>query len=174
MKAKSIKEINLESEYKSWLFKSEPESRIEKGVDMKFGIDDLKKEPNGIACWDGVRNYSARNWMRRMKVDQRGFFYHSNTKVPGIVGLVNVVKEAYPDHTHPTWDMVDVQYVRHLKRYIPLPKLKELHLNHKSKGNGPLSGLALFTKARLSVQPLTEEEFDFIIDLENDESLDIL
>ncbi|QQP56961.1 Putative thymocyte nuclear protein [Caligus rogercresseyi] len=54
---------------------------------MKFSLDDLKSEPNGTACWDGVRNYSARNWMRAMKVGQRAFFYHSNIKVPGIIGL---------------------------------------------------------------------------------------
>merc|ERR1712020_329568 len=71
-----------------WLMKSEPESRLEKGVDVKFGIEDLKLEPDQTACWDGVRNYQARNHMMAMKIGQKAFFYHSNTKVPGIAGLV--------------------------------------------------------------------------------------
>ena len=65
------------------------------------------------------------------------------------------------------WFMVDVKYARDLKRYIPLHELKELHQKHKNNG-GPLANLALFTKARLSVQPLTKEEFDFILELENE------
>ena len=100
----------------------------------------------------------------------------------GIAGLVNIVRESYVDHTQfdrkdphydpksekdkPKWYMVDVKYNRDLKRYIPLHELKELHQEHKSNG-GPLANLALFTKARLSVQPLTKEEFDFILELEN-------
>jgi len=165
-----------------WLFKSEPESRYEKGVDVKFGFSDLKEEEDETACWDGVRNYQARNFMREMKVGQEAFFYHSNTKIPGIIGLVTIVKEAYPDHTQfdskdphydpksnksaPRWDMVDVKYNRKLKRYISLKELKELHLKQKSNG-GPLRNLAMFTKARLSVQPITEEEWNYILDLEN-------
>merc|ERR1719219_2409906 len=168
--------------YQTWLIKSEPESRFEKGVDVKFGIEDLKTEPDQTACWDGVRNYQARNHMISMKKGQTAFFYHSNTKVPGIVGLVEIVKEAYVDHTqfdakdphydpksskdNPKWKMVDVKFKRELKRYIPLPELKALHLEHKSEG-GPLAKVALFTSARLSVQPLTDEEFEYILDLEN-------
>lgn len=72
--------------YSCWLMKSEPESRMEKGVDVKFGLEDLKKEPNQTAYWDGVRNYAARNHMVSMKLGQKAFFYHSNTKVPGIAG----------------------------------------------------------------------------------------
>jgi len=120
--------------------------------------------------------------MISMKVGQQSFFYHSNCKVPGITGLVKIVKEAYVDHTqfdkkdphydpksskdNPRWKMVDVKFERDLKRYIPLPELKALHLEHKAKG-GPLAKLALFTSARLSVQPLTEEEFKYILNLEN-------
>ena len=101
----------------------------------------------------------------------------------GIAGLVTIVRESYVDHTQfdkkdphydpksekdkPKWYMVDVKYTRDLKRYIPLHELKELHQKHKNNG-GPLANLALFTKARLSVQPLTEEEFDFILELENE------
>ena len=69
-----------QGEQKFWLMKSEPETRIEKGVDVKFGIEDLKKEPKQTACWDGVRNYQARNFMRdQMKVGDKAFFYHRYT-----------------------------------------------------------------------------------------------
>ncbi|XP_033751252.1 thymocyte nuclear protein 1-like [Pecten maximus] len=174
------------SSYTHWLMKSEPESRIEKGVDVKFGIEDLKACENQTACWDGVRNYQARNFMRDgMKLGQKMFFYHSNTKVPGIAGICEIVKESYPDHTQfdskdihydasakkdsPRWFMVDVKFERMLKRFIPLAELKQLYLKHKDCG-GPLSKLALFTRARLSVQPLTTEEWDFILSLEDEDS----
>ncbi|XP_071831183.1 thymocyte nuclear protein 1-like [Apostichopus japonicus] len=168
--------------FTKWLMKSEPESRIENGVEMKFSFDDLKKEPNETTCWDGVRNYQARNFMRdQMKVGQSAFYYHSNCKEPGIVGITEIVKEGYVDHTQfdskdphfdkssskedPKWIMVDVKYVRKLKRFISLKELKQIHLEHKTNG-GPLEKLSLFTRARLSVQPLTEDEFKFILQLE--------
>lgn len=178
----SEKTASDDPEYTHWLMKSEPESRFEKGIDMKFGIDDLIACPDSTSCWDGVRNYSARNFMRAMKVGQQAFFYHSNTKPPGIIGVVDIVKDSYVDHTqfdpkdphydpksskdNPKWSMVDVKYVRRTKRYIPLEELKQLHLEHKRTG-GPLAGLSLFTKARLSVMPVTKEEWDFIIGLES-------
>ncbi|XP_036132661.1 thymocyte nuclear protein 1 isoform X1 [Molossus molossus] len=168
-----------------WLMKSEPESRLEKGVDVKFSIEDLKAQPKQTACWDGVRNYQARNFLRAMKLEEEAFFYHSNCKEPGIAGLVKIVKEAYPDHTqfeksnpyydpsskrdNPKWSMVDVQFVRMMKRFIPLAELKTHHQAHKATG-GPLKNMALFTLQRLSVQPLTQEEFDFILSLEEKES----
>ncbi|XP_010640215.1 thymocyte nuclear protein 1 isoform X2 [Fukomys damarensis] len=167
-----------------WLMKSEPESRIEKGVDVKFSIEDLKAQPEQIACWDGVRNYQARNFLRAMKLEDEAFFYHSNCKEPGIVGLMKIVKEAYPDHTqfeknnphydpsskedNPKWFMVDVQFVRIMKRFISLAELKTYHQAHKATG-GPLKNMALFTRQRLSVQSLTQEEFDFILSLEEKE-----
>ncbi|KAK3580915.1 hypothetical protein CHS0354_008205 [Potamilus streckersoni] len=167
--------------YTHWLMKSEPESRFENGIDMKFSIEDLKACSNQISCWDGVRNYQARNFMNQMKVGQQAFFYHSNCKEPGIAGIMKIVKEGYPDHTQfdekdphydqtsskdkPRWFMVDIQYERMLKRYIPLSELKALHKKHKEDG-GPLENMALFTSARLSVQPVTQEEWDFIISLE--------
>ncbi|NXU58109.1 THYN1 protein, partial [Turnix velox] len=169
--------------YKHWLLKSEPESRLEKGVDVKFSIDDLKAQPNQTTCWDGVRNYQARNFLRDMKLEQLAFFYHSNCKEPGIVGIVKIVKEAYPDHTQfdqknphydssskkdkPKWSMVDVQFVRMTKRFIPLSEIKAHHLAHKADG-GPLENMMLFARARLSIQPLTEEEFDFVLSLEDE------
>lgn len=178
-------DVDETPEFTHWLIKSEPESRFENGVDMKFGIDDLVAEPDSTACWDGVRNYSARNNMKAMKVGQQAFFYHSNTKPPGIVGIVDIVKEFYVDHTqfdkkdphydpksdkdNPKWFMVDVKYVRKTKRYIPLDELKRLHQEHKASG-GPLAGLSLFTKARLSVMPISQEEWDFILSLEDSDS----
>lgn len=167
-----------------WLMKSEPESRLEKGVDVKFSIQDLQAEPGQTACWDGVRNYQARNFLRAMKLEDQAFFYHSNCKEPGIAGLVKIVKEAYPDHTQfqkssphydpsskdndPKWSMVDVQFVRLMRRFIPLAELRTHHQAHKATG-GPLRNMTLFTRQRLSVQPLTPEEFDFILSLEDGE-----
>ncbi|XP_012585218.1 PREDICTED: thymocyte nuclear protein 1 isoform X2 [Condylura cristata] len=135
-----------------WLMKSEPESRIEKGVDVKFSIEDLKAQPRQTACWDGVRNYQARNFLRAMRLEEKAFFYHSNCKEPGIAGLMKV----------------DVQFVRMMKRFIPLAELKTYHQAHKASG-GPLKSMALFTRQRLSIQPLTQEEFDFVLSLEEKE-----
>ncbi|KAK2847417.1 hypothetical protein Q5P01_010416 [Channa striata] len=173
-------------QYCHWLMKSEPESRFESGVDVKFGIEDLKALPNKTSSWDGVRNYQARNFMRQMQEGQLAFFYHSNCKEPGIAGIIKIVKEAYVDHTqfdkkdvhydatskpnNPKWSMVDVQYQRMMKRYLPLSELKKYHLQHRSKG-GPLKDMTLFTRARLSVQPLTTEEFDFVLSLEDKDPL---
>ncbi|XP_039109712.1 thymocyte nuclear protein 1 isoform X3 [Hyaena hyaena] len=150
----------------------------------QFSIEDLKAQPKQTACWDGVRNYQARNFLRAMKLEQEAFFYHSNCKEPGIAGLVKIVKEAYPDHTqfeknnphydpsskedNPKWSMVDVQFVRMMKRFITLAELKTHHQAHKATG-GPLKNMALFSRQRLSVQPLTQEEFDFILSLEEKE-----
>ncbi|XP_077903486.1 thymocyte nuclear protein 1 isoform X5 [Ictidomys tridecemlineatus] len=135
-----------------WLMKSEPESRLDKGIDVKFSIEDLKAQPMQTACWDGVRNYQARNFLRAMKLEEEAFFYHSNCKEPGIVGLMKV----------------DVQFIRMMKRFISLAELKTYHQSHKATG-GPLKNMALFTRQRLSVQPLTQEEFDFILSLEEKE-----
>ncbi|XP_032497722.1 thymocyte nuclear protein 1 isoform X3 [Phocoena sinus] len=121
-----------------WLMKSEPESRLEKGVDVKFSIEDLRAQPKQTACWDGVRNYQARNFLRAMKLEEEAFFYHSNCREPGIAGLMKV----------------DVQFVRMMKRFIPLAELKTHHQAHRATG-GPLKNMALFTRQRLSVQPLT-------------------
>ncbi|XP_034053765.1 thymocyte nuclear protein 1 isoform X2 [Gymnodraco acuticeps] len=148
------KESSEPPQYSRWLMKSEPESRFEKEIDLKFGIEELKALPDQTGCWDGVRNYQARNFMRQMKDGQLAFFYHSNCKEPGIAGIMKV----------------DVQYQRMVKRYIPLSELKKYHLQHRAKG-GPLKDVGLFTRARLSVQPLTTEEFEFILTLEDTEPL---
>jgi len=104
----------------------------------------------------------------------------------GIVGIIKVTKEAYVDHTqfdqndahydpksnkdNPKWFMVDVQYVRDLKRFIPLAELKEYHLMHKVNG-GALKNLSLFTRSRLSVQSIDEAEWNYVVDLENKETI---
>jgi predicted RNA-binding protein with PUA-like domain len=151
-----------------WLMKSEPHV---------FGIDHLVAVPNQTEPWDGVRNYQARNMIRdQMKVGDLVFFYHSNCADPGIVGLMEVAREAYPDHTafdpeakyydpksdpdQPRWYMVDVRYVRHLKRPITLTELK-------AHADGPLAGMPLVRQGnRLSVMPVTPEQWDFILSLE--------
>ncbi|WP_319406098.1 EVE domain-containing protein [uncultured Desulfosarcina sp.] len=150
-----------------WLMKSEP---------SVFSIDDLKKMPDRTEHWDGVRNYQARNMMRdQMKVGDRAFFYHSNCHVPGIVGLMEVVREGYPDHTafdpnnkyfddksnpdKPRWFMVDVKYIRHTKRVIPLAELK---------APAALENMPLVRKGnRLSLMPVSETEWHYILSIEN-------
>ncbi len=151
---------------KYWLMKSEPDV---------FGIEHLKALPNKTDHWDGVRNYQARNMMRdEMKKGDKVFFYHSNCKPPAIVGIMEVVKEGYVDHTafdpnqkyydpksnpdNPRWYMVDVKHVRDLKREIPLDELKQYT---------ELADMKLVQKGnRLSIMPVTKEEWDFILSIE--------
>ena len=148
-----------------WLMKSEPDV---------YGIDHLEQE--GTDHWDGVRNYQARNMMRdQMKPGDLAFFYHSNTEVPGIVGIMEIVREGYPDHTafdpeskyydpksdpdNPRWYMVDVRFVRKLRRVIPLAELKQYP---------ELADMPLVKKGnRLSIMPVTPEQWDFILSLED-------
>ncbi|TPX57899.1 hypothetical protein PhCBS80983_g03501 [Powellomyces hirtus] len=163
-----------------WLMKAEPETRLERGVDVKvrFFIDDL--EAKKTSTWDGVRNFEARNIMRdRMKLGDQCFFYHSNCKVPGIAGIAEVCKEGYPDFTafdsahpyydpksdpeNPKWMMVDVKFVRKLKRFVSLKELQ----SHK---DGALKDMFLIRRGRLSVQPVREDEWDFILELEKQDS----
>ena len=116
-----------------WLIKSEPDA---------FSIDDLENAPDKTEHWDGIRNYQARNFIRDdMKPGDLAFFYHSSCKTPGIVGICEVVSEAYPDHTafdpnekyydagsdpeNPRWLMVDVRFVRKTRRLISLSEIKE-------------------------------------------------
>lgn len=154
-----------------WLMKSEPDV---------FGIDHLAACPEQTEPWDGVRNYQARNMMRDgMKVGDQVFFYHSNCDEPGIVGVMEVVTEAYPDHTafdpdqkyydpksvpeSPRWFMVDVRNRRRLRRNISLAELKQY-------ADGPLKGMPLVRKGnRLSIMPVTPAQWDFILSLENSE-----
>ena len=151
-----------------WLMKSEPDV---------FGIEHLKAMPEQTDHWDGVRNYQARNMMRdQMQPGDQVFFYHSNCKIPGIVGIMQVVREGYVDHTafdpeehyydpksdpdNPRWYMVDVRYQRHLKREIPLQELKQY-------ADGPLADFPLLRKGnRLSIMPVSREQWKFILSLE--------
>ena len=155
-----------------WLMKSEPDV---------YGIDHLAAEPDGIENWDGIRNYQVRNMFRdQFKPGDQAFFYHSNTKVPGIVGLMEVVSEAYPDHTafipnekyydpksdpdNPRWLMVDVRYLRHFDRVVSLQELK---------AEPALSQMRLVQRGnRLSVMPVTEAEWHHILEMEKREAPD--
>ncbi len=150
-----------------WLMKSEPDA---------FSIDDLANKPDQTEHWDGVRNYQARNMMRdEMKKGDQVFFYHSNCKEPGIVGIARVVKEGYPDFTandpeskyydpksdpdNPRWYMVDIRFVRQLKRTITLTELK----NYQT-----LADMRLLARGnRLSVMPVSKKHWDFILNMEN-------
>lgn len=150
-----------------WLMKSEPDV---------FGIDHLKARPQQIEAWDGVRNYQARNMMRdQMKKGDLVFFYHSSCDEPGIVGIMEIVKEGYPDPTaldpeakyydpksepdKPRWYLVDVKYKRKLKRNISLKELKE----HGDE----LPDFPLLMKGnRLSIMPVSKEAWNYILGLE--------
>lgn len=149
-----------------WLMKSEPD---------EFSIDDLKNAPQRTDHWDGVRNYQARNMMRdQMRKGDLVFFYHSNCAEPGIAGLAKVAREGYPDFTAfdpkdphydpksdpdaPRWYMVDVRFVRKLKRIISLQELKQ----HPKIADMPL----LRRGNRLSVMPVTAAQWQYILDLE--------
>lgn len=146
-----------------WLMKSEPET---------FSIDDLAKRPQQTEPWDGVRNYQARNMMRDdMKVGDKIFFYHSNCKVPGIVGVATVAKAAQPDPTswdkqsqyfdpksspeNPRWFCVSVKFEKKFNDVIPLNDLRN---------NPVLKNMKLLAKGnRLSITPVTAKEWDAIL-----------
>jgi predicted RNA-binding protein with PUA-like domain len=150
---------------KFWLLKTEPES---------FSIQDLAKATKQTTCWDGVRNYQARNFMRdEMTIGDRVLVYHSSSDVPAIVGLATVVREAYPDPTawdpkdshydpastkeDPRWVMVDIKLERILNEPLPLATLR---------GVAALKGMELLRKgSRLSVQPVRKGEFEVILKL---------
>ena len=124
-----------------WLIKSEPDV---------FSIEDLRKKK--IAGWDGVRNYQARNNLRAMRKGDLAFFHHSSTKPSAIVGLVEIVREAYPDATatEPGWDQVDVRYVKTFPHALSLEEVKK---------TSTLSDMVLVKSSRLSVQPVTEKQW---------------
>jgi predicted RNA-binding protein with PUA-like domain len=145
-----------------WLVKSEPNC---------FSFDDLLRSPGRTTCWDGVRNYQARNFMRDdMKTGDLAFFYHSSAEPPAIVGVAEVVREGYPDHTafdaaadhfdpkssedSPTWIMVDLRAVERLARPLTLSDLR---------GVPGLEKMVLLQRgSRLSVQPVSAEEWEIV------------
>jgi len=128
-----------------WLFKSEPNT---------WSWDDQVARGDAGEEWDGVRNYQARNVMRQMAIGERGFFYHSQAE-KAVVGVVEVCAEAHPDSTtdDPGWVCVDIKSVGALPRPVTLAEIKA----------GPrLSDMALVRNPRLSVQPVTEEEWRIV------------
>lgn len=150
-----------------WLMKSEPDV---------FGIDDLERAPGRTTGWEGVRNYQARNMLRDdFRVGDRAFFYHSSCEVPGVAGVVQVVRAAYADPTQfdakseyhdakstrdvPRWFAVDVQLEHRLEPVITLPELRE----HE---RGALRDMLILQRGnRLSVTPLSVEEWRCILAL---------
>jgi predicted RNA-binding protein with PUA-like domain len=149
-----------------WLMKSEPDV---------FSIEDLKARPKSTEHWDGVRNYQARNMMRdQMETGDKMFFYHSSCPQPGIVGIAEVVREAYSDDSaqnpesryydpkaspeDPRWVMVDVKFVRKLTRLITLSEIKS---------EPALQKMALVKKgSRLSIMAVSKEEWRQVLAME--------
>jgi len=145
-----------------WLVKSEPGA---------FSFDDLVGSPRKTTCWDGVRNYQARNFMRDgMKQGDLVLFYHSNAEPMAVMGVAQVVREAYADHTAfdandphydpksrrdaPTWMMVDVRAAERFTRPVTLAELRD---------QPELARMALLQRgSRLSVQPVTAAEFEIV------------
>ncbi|MGQ0429572.1 MAG: EVE domain-containing protein [Gammaproteobacteria bacterium] len=155
---------------KHWLMKSEPGT---------FGIDHLARAPNQTAGWDGVRNYQARNLLRdELSAGDRAFFYHSSCPEPGIYGIVEVARAGHPDPTqfdrksphydpesdaqNPRWYQVEVRLAEKFLRPVALAALRD-------HANGALRGLALLRRGnRLSVMPVSDDEWRFIVRLARD------
>jgi len=152
-----------------WLFKTEPGC---------FSFDDLKNRPAMTEHWDGVRNYQARNFLRdRVQPGDLVLFYHSNIPEPAVVGLAEVVRGGYPDFTAfdpasehfdpksspaaPVWYMVDVRYVAPLRQQVTLERIRS---------NPLLADMPLVRRSRLSIQPVTEEEWRTILSMGGMES----
>ena len=152
---------------KYWLFKTEPDT---------FGVDDLARAKDATTAWDGVRNYQVRNMMRdEMRVGDQGFLYHSSCAVPGIAGIVRVVRAGYPepsaldpkhryhdpasDPANPRWFCVDVRLERRIDPPVTLEELRK-------HARGALSGMLVLRRGnRLSVTPVTRAEWRFILSL---------
>ncbi|MDO9068732.1 MAG: EVE domain-containing protein [Deltaproteobacteria bacterium] len=147
-----------------WLFKTEPGC---------FSFDDLKSRPEMTEPWDGVRNFQARNFLRdTINVGDRLLFYHSNIPEPAVVGLAEIVRSGYPDHTalnpaaehydpkasplKPIWYMVDVRYLEPLPRPVTLISIKN---------NPLLADMPLVKRSRLSIQPVPADAWRIIITL---------
>ncbi len=146
-----------------WLMKSEPST---------FSIDDLEKKPKQVEPWNGVRNFQVRNWLRdSMKEGDLAFFYHSSCKIPGIVGIVEILSKGYPDPSafdtsspyfdnksdpkNPRWFQVDVRLVEKFKRIIGLDELR----SHPAL----ITMRVLERGSRLSITPVTEKEWQILV-----------
>ncbi len=129
-----------------WLLKSEPTC---------YSIDDLARDKT--TRWDGVRNYQARNNMKSMDVGDMCFFYHSSTKIPAVVGMMRVVELYAPEAEDPTFGCVTVEYEKTFQNPVTLSLIKE---------NPLLQNLALLKQSRLSVMPVTKEEWREILKME--------
>ncbi|KAF2477647.1 DUF55-domain-containing protein [Lindgomyces ingoldianus] len=158
-----------------WLLKAEPLPRYENGVNVAFSIDDLRActEPEP---WSGVRNPQARNNMQAMRKGDLGFFYHSNAKPSGVVGILRVVEEAKVDETafdekdpyfdpksereKPKWYCVSVEFVRKFEGVVDLASIKGF-----AGAGGALEGMPLVTNSRLSVSRVSRKEWEFILGL---------
>ena len=150
---------------KYWLFKSEPQV---------FSISDLERTPLKTTCWDGIRNYQARNYLRdEVAVGDQVLFYHSNAEPPAIVGIAEVVKGGYPDSSafkkgnkyfdeksdlqNPTWFVVDIKHIETFDKPVGLPELR---------GNAKLKGMVLLQKgSRLSIQPVKADEWQSVLNM---------
>ncbi|MBA2652773.1 MAG: EVE domain-containing protein [Tatlockia sp.] len=147
---------------KYWLLKSDP---------AYFSIDDLRIAPHQTTDWDGIRNYQARDFIREMSVGDQAFFYHSNCNPPGIIGITEVVSEAYPDLTavnpkskdfdakstpeNPLWYTIDICFKEKFKDLLPLDLIKRYP---------ELASMPLLPEGnQLSVLPISEAEWVFII-----------
>jgi predicted RNA-binding protein with PUA-like domain len=145
-----------------WLFKTEPGC---------FSFDDLKKRPDMTEPWDGVRNFQARNFLRdTVRVGDLVLFYHSSIPEPAVVGLAEVVRAGYPDATalnpnaehfdpkasadDPIWYMIDLRYLEPLQRIVTLERIKQ---------NPRLADMPLVKRSRLSILPVTEDEWRIIL-----------
>jgi len=160
--------------------KAEPDSRIVKGIDVKFSVDDFEQVKT--TAWEGVRSAEAKNIMCSMRIGDQVLFYHSNCKNPGIAAFAEVSKEAYPDHTawdpehpyydaktdkdNPKWFMVDVTFKSRLNNFIPLSLVRRLAEDTEPPpevayigidGVKAIKNMALIKKGRLSVQPVADE-----------------
>jgi predicted RNA-binding protein with PUA-like domain len=187
---------NIDNNIQYFLMKSEPESRMENGHDVKFSIDDLKAK-DGPEGWEGqypyntifktdtlittlgVRNFTARNVMRTMRKGDLAFFYHSNCGIPGIAGVMRIVEEHSVDETafdpeHPKYDAKsdrerprwELVHVEFVKKFDELISLKDLKLF--ALPGGVLEKMQMLRQGRLSVSPVTPTEWRFILDLANE------
>ena len=131
-----------------WLFKSEPNT---------WSWEEQTAKGEAGEEWDGVRNYQARNFMRDMAVGDRGFFYHSQTE-KAVVGIVEVIAEAHPDSTtdDERWECVDIKAIAPVKTPVTLEMVK---------GDARLAEMALIRNSRLSVQPVTADEWRIVCEM---------